>query len=96
MASQSDAAANNDGERRRVLVVDDAPTIAEVVSRYLERAGYDTRQAHTGPGAFSSAHSAANSTSVPTSIAIHWSLPVHGYTLCGACHRCVLPSDAEA
>ena len=57
MASQSDAAANNGGERRRVLVVDDARTIAEVVSRYLERAGYDTRQAHTGPGAFSSARS---------------------------------------
>src|SRR5438105_3932766 len=57
MASQSNAAANNGGERRRVLVVDDARTIAEVVSRYLERAGYDTRQAHTGPGAFSSARS---------------------------------------
>jgi DNA-binding response OmpR family regulator len=57
MASQSDAAANNGGVRRRVLVVDDERTIAEVVSRYLERAGYDTRQAHTGPEAFSSARS---------------------------------------
>jgi DNA-binding response OmpR family regulator len=34
--------------RGRVLVVDDEPTIAEVVSRYLERAGYDTLVAGTG------------------------------------------------
>jgi two-component system response regulator ResD len=34
-----------------VLVVDDEPTIAEVVSRYLERAGYRTRVAATGPQA---------------------------------------------
>jgi two-component system, OmpR family, response regulator ResD len=33
---------------RTVLVVDDEPTIAEVVARYLERAGYDT--ATTGDG----------------------------------------------
>ena len=26
--------------RRTVLVVDDEPTIAEIVARYLERAGY--------------------------------------------------------
>jgi two-component system, OmpR family, response regulator ResD len=34
-----------------VLVVDDEPTIGEIVSRYLERAGYDTRTADTGPKA---------------------------------------------
>jgi two-component system, OmpR family, response regulator ResD len=34
--------------RGRVLVVDDEPTIAEVVSRYLQRAGYDTRLAGNG------------------------------------------------
>ena len=34
-----------------MLVVDDEPTIAEVVSRYLERAGYRTRMAGTGAGA---------------------------------------------
>jgi DNA-binding response OmpR family regulator len=39
--------------RGRVLVVDDEPTIAEVVARYLERAGYDTRRAHDGPHAVS-------------------------------------------
>jgi two-component system response regulator ResD len=33
---------------RRVLVVDDEPTIAEVVARYLDRAGYET--ATTGDG----------------------------------------------
>jgi DNA-binding response OmpR family regulator len=34
--------------RGSVLVVDDEPTIAEVVSRYLERAGYRTRMASDG------------------------------------------------
>jgi DNA-binding response OmpR family regulator len=34
-----------------VLVVDDEPTIAEVVARYLERAGYATRIAPDGPAA---------------------------------------------
>ena len=34
--------------RGSVLVVDDEPTITEVVSRYLERAGYSTRTAGDG------------------------------------------------
>jgi len=34
--------------RGTVLVVDDEPTIAEVVSRYLERAGYETAIARDG------------------------------------------------
>ena len=34
--------------RGSVLVVDDEPTIAEVVSRFLERAGYRTRIAEDG------------------------------------------------
>jgi len=34
--------------RASVLVVDDEPTIGEVVSRYLERAGYDARVAEDG------------------------------------------------
>ena len=34
--------------RGSVLVVDDEPTISEVVSRYLERAGYATRVAADG------------------------------------------------
>ena len=33
--------------RGSILVVDDEPTITEVVSRYLERAGYATRVAAT-------------------------------------------------
>jgi two-component system, OmpR family, response regulator ResD len=33
---------------RTVLVVDDEPTISEVVSRYLERAGYEARTAADG------------------------------------------------
>ena len=40
-----------EGQRGSVLVVDDEPTIAEVVSRYLVRAGYDTRVAGDGPHA---------------------------------------------
>ncbi len=39
--------ADPDG-RRTVLVVDDEPTISEVVSRYLERAGYATSTAADG------------------------------------------------
>jgi two-component system, OmpR family, response regulator ResD len=34
-----------------VLLVDDEPTIGEIVARYLERAGFDTRVALDGPGA---------------------------------------------
>ena len=37
--------------RRMVLVVDDEPTIAEIVARYLERAGYTTEIAPDGPEA---------------------------------------------
>jgi two-component system, OmpR family, response regulator ResD len=39
------------GTRGSILVVDDEPTIADVVSRYLERAGYSARIALDGPGA---------------------------------------------
>jgi two-component system, OmpR family, response regulator ResD len=38
----------DDHARGSVLVVDDEPTISEVVSRYLERAGYRTRVAEDG------------------------------------------------
>jgi len=44
-------------ERRSILVVDDEPTIAEVVARYLERAGYETRTAPDGPSALAAAAS---------------------------------------
>ncbi len=37
--------------RRFVLVVDDEPTIADVVARFLERSGYRTRCAGDGPEA---------------------------------------------
>ena len=36
---------------RTVLVVDDEPTIVEVVGRYMERAGYETFEAGDGPEA---------------------------------------------
>jgi DNA-binding response OmpR family regulator len=36
---------------RKVLVVDDEPTIVEIVARYMERAGYETYEAADGPEA---------------------------------------------
>ena len=41
--------------RGLILVVDDEPTIAEVVARYLARAGYETRTATDGPSAVAAA-----------------------------------------
>jgi DNA-binding response OmpR family regulator len=38
-----------------ILIVEDVPTIAEVVARYLERAGYETRTACDGPSAVAAA-----------------------------------------
>ncbi len=43
--------------RGSILVVDDEPTIAEVVARYLARAGYETRTAADGPSAVAAAAS---------------------------------------
>jgi DNA-binding response OmpR family regulator len=40
-----------DSDKGTVLVVDDEPTILDVVSRYMERAGYETHQAADGPEA---------------------------------------------
>ena len=64
-AEQSPAHLSDTGERphnarmergsARVLVVDDEPTIGEVVSRYLQRAGYEAGVAATGKDALSSA-----------------------------------------
>jgi two-component system, OmpR family, response regulator ResD len=42
-------------KRGSILVVDDEPTIAEVVARYLVRAGYETRTAADGPSAVAAA-----------------------------------------
>jgi len=42
---------DNGEARGRVLVVDDEPTIAEVVARYLQRAGYEPSVAGDGPRA---------------------------------------------
>lgn len=41
----------SDESRGTVLVVDDEPTIVEVVGRYMERAGYETHSAGDGPEA---------------------------------------------
>jgi len=45
----------SDQTRGRILVVDDEPTIAEIVSRYIERAGYETRIAADGHAALARA-----------------------------------------
>ena len=45
----------NGHRRTGVLVVDDEQTIAEVVARYLERAGYETSVAHDGEQAIETA-----------------------------------------
>jgi two-component system response regulator ResD len=44
--------------RGSVLVVEDEPTIAEIVARYLERAGYATRTAADGASALAAAFEA--------------------------------------
>ena len=41
----------SEAPRGTVLVVDDEPTIVEVVGRYMERAGYETHSAGDGPEA---------------------------------------------
>lgn len=56
--------------RGSVLVVDDEPTIAEVVSRYLEHAGYDVRTAPDGDVALSLA-----SDSLPDLVVLDLMLP---------------------
>src|SRR5437763_15097878 len=48
LGSAATIASMEDHARGSVLVVDDEPTIAEVVARYLERAGYRTRVAGDG------------------------------------------------
>ena len=54
-----DAMSAGEARRGSILVVDDEPTIAEVVARYLERAGYETRIADDGPAAVAAAANAA-------------------------------------
>ena len=44
--------------RGSVLLVEDEPTIAEIVARYLERAGYETRTAADGPAGLAAAFGA--------------------------------------
>jgi DNA-binding response OmpR family regulator len=51
------ASARANQRRQRVLVVDDEQTLAEIVSRYLERGGYEVRQAFDGPQAVGAATS---------------------------------------
>jgi two-component system response regulator ResD len=54
-AHPTQIAAMEGRHRGSVLVVDDEPTIAEIVARYLERAGYGTSIAADGPSALEQA-----------------------------------------
>ncbi|GAB2836086.1 response regulator transcription factor [Streptomyces daliensis] len=47
-----------DARRRRILVVDDDPTVTEVVSGYLHRAGFTVERAADGPDALARARTA--------------------------------------
>jgi len=51
--------ATADHARGSILVVDDEPTISEVLCRYLERAGYRTRVAGDGHAAMAAVHAQA-------------------------------------
>ncbi|MFI6334272.1 response regulator transcription factor [Streptomyces sp. NPDC050535] len=57
-SGHGDTSPGGSGGTTRVLVVDDDPTVAEVVSGYLDRAGYAVDRAADGPGAL--ARAAAN------------------------------------
>jgi DNA-binding response OmpR family regulator len=48
MIDRAMTSSSKPGPRGQVLVVDDEPTIGEVVARYLERAGYSARTARDG------------------------------------------------
>ena len=52
-------------EKQRILVVDDDPTISEVVARYLEREGYDVDIASDGEEALSRGRSGSPDLIVP-------------------------------
>ena len=63
MPSPSDSSAGTmaavtEPSHGKILVVDDEPTILEVVARYLDRAGYETVQAADGLEALRLAESA--------------------------------------
>jgi DNA-binding response OmpR family regulator len=55
LTSPGNPALSSPGSRGSVLVVDDEDTIAEVVSRYLQRAGYATETASDGARAVAAA-----------------------------------------
>jgi two-component system response regulator ResD len=64
--------------RERVLVVDDEPTVREVVQHYLEREGYRVHVATDGPGAL-----AALAAETPDLIVLDLMLPgVDGLDVC--------------
>ena len=65
-ANAATIAGMEDHVRGSVLVVDDEPTIAEVVARYLNRAGYATRVAANGREALDAAASSAPTSSCST------------------------------
>jgi len=71
----------------RVLVVDDDPTVSDVVRRYLERAGFAVTLAADGPAALAAAEA-----SVPDLVVLDLMLPgISGLRCaagCGAARMC--------
>ena len=48
-ANRDTGCMTNDDSRPPVLVIEDERALAQIVTDYLSRAGYDVRQVHTGP-----------------------------------------------
>jgi DNA-binding response OmpR family regulator len=67
-----------DSQPRSVLVVDDDPTVSDVVSRYLERAGYRVTRARDGSAALTEFHR-----SLPDLVVLDLMLPgIDGLEVC--------------
>ena len=65
-------------EKTKILVVDDDEHIAELISLYLAREGYDTKEAYSGPSAVETFESYQ-----PSLILLDIMLPgMDGYEVC--------------
>jgi CheY-like chemotaxis protein len=75
----------------RILVVDDEPTVREVVQHYLEREGYRVQAAENGPAAL-----AAFSAGAPDLIVLDLMLPgVDGLGCAGRSGRRTRPRSSS-
>lgn len=71
---------------RRVLVVDDEPTVREVLGEYLRRAGYEVREAVDGPAALAALESM--SAAPPDLVVLDLMLPrINGFAVLAELRR---------